>query len=307
MKFTKPARLTAGICAALTASIVVIACAGTSSFKVDVAVAGQEGHAEFKRDSSGHKVKITNSTGESMDVSFRDADGKQVGSTTTGVPSGSSVDVPNGATEVVVSTPATPPPPSPSGGSGGMAEIGGNSALALQQVGVQQRVAAQQLATYRIRVAPLVADEDGSARLSNVSLDCNILAPASGWDAHEHGWNLVSPILLAGPGTPVPTNVEIVSFVRVQREKLGARIVAADVGHFTCFTLDWNGQFGYADLAAGHGVQSFATGNGWEVCEAFIPVADFGLPTTLNGGFLTMANTSDAQPQMVSMFVEFFL
>ena len=188
-----------------------------------------------------------------------------------------------------------------------MAEIGGDGALALQQIGVQQRVAAQQLTTYRIRVAPLVADEDGSARLSNVSLDCNILAPVSGWDAQKDGWNLLSPILLAGPGTPVPTNVEIVSFVRVEREKLGARIVAADLGHFTGFTLDWNGQFGYADLAAGHGVQSFAIGSGWEVCEAFIPLADFGLPTTLNGGFLTLSNTSDSQPQQVSMFVEFFL
>lgn len=300
-----PTRLAGGLCAALVASLIVIACAGTSSFKVDVAVAGQEGHAEFKHDSSGHKVKITNSSGEAMDVSFRDENGNQVGTTTTGVPSGSSVDVPAGATEVVVSTPATPPPPS--GGSGGMAEIGEDGAFAAQQVGAQQRATPQQLRTYRIRVAPLVADEDGSARLANVSFDCNVLAPVNGWDAQVDGWKLVSPILLAGPGTPVPSNVEIVTFVRAQREKLGMRIVAADVGHFTAFTLDWNGQFGYADLAAGHGVQSFATGNGWEVCEAFIPLADFGLPTTLNGGFLTMANTSDAQPQQVSMSVEFFL
>jgi hypothetical protein len=298
-------RLAGGLCAALCASLIVIACTGTTSFRVGANIAGQEGSAEFNHDSSTRKVKITNSTGEPMDVGFRDANGNPVGGTTTGVPSGGSVDVPAGATEVVVTTPATPP----SGGTGGhMAEIGdGNGAFAAQQVGAHQRAVPAQLRTYRIRVAPLVADEDGSARLANVSFDCNVLAPVAGWDAQQEGWALISPILLAGPGTPVPSNVEIVSFVCAQREKLGMRIVAADVGHFTAFTLDWNGQFGYADLAAGHGVQSFATGNGWEVCEAFIPLADFGLPTTLNGGFLTLANTSDSQPQMVSMFVEFFL
>src|SRR5205085_1733611 len=44
MYFTKPTRLMAGLCAALTTSLVVAACAGASSFKVDVSVAGQEGH-----------------------------------------------------------------------------------------------------------------------------------------------------------------------------------------------------------------------------------------------------------------------
>ena len=304
MNFTNPTRLAGGLCVALTASLVIVACAGESSFRVDVAVAGQEGHAEFRHDSSGHKVKITNGTGEPMDVGFRDANGNPVGSTTTGVPSGGSVDVPAGATEVVVTTPATPP----SGGTGGhMAEIGAtDGAFASQQIGAQQRVAAQQLRTYRLRVAPLVVDENGSDRLANVTFDCNILAPVNGWDAQADGWKLVSPILFAGPGTPVPINVDLLSFVRVQREKLGARIVAADLGHFTAFQLDWNGTFAYADLFAGHGVNSFALGNGWEVCEAFIPLADFGLPTSLNEGTITMANSGDAQPQQVSIGVEFF-
>lgn len=304
MKVTLPTRLAGGLCAALAASLVIIACAGTSSFKVDVAVAGQEGHAEFRHDSAGHKVKITNATGEAMDVSFRDANGNQVGTTSHGVASGGSVDVPAGATEVVVTTPATPPP---SGGSTGgkIAEIGGDAEFAAQQFS-PQRAAAQPLTTYRIRVAPLVPDEDGTAQLANITLDCNVLAPAKGWDAQKDGWNLVAPILLAGPGTPIPSNVDIVSFVRVQREKLGARIVAADFGHFTDFRLTWNGAYGYADLAAGHGVTKFAPGNGWEVCETFVPIADFDLPTNLNGGTLTLANTGDPQPQVVEMLVQFF-
>ncbi len=271
MKSTFPTRLAGGLCAALTASLVIIACAGTTSFRVGANIAGAEGTAEFHHDSSTRKVRITNGTGEAMDVSFRDANGNPVGSTSHGVASGGSVDVPAGATEVVVSTPATPPPPT--GGTGGhMAEI----------------------------------DEDGNDRFGGVSFDCNVLAPAIGWDAQTDGWNLVSPILFAGPGTPVPTNVDVVSFVRVKREKLGARIVAADLGRFTNFQLDWNGVYAYADLAAGHGVNAFSVANGWGVCEAFIPLADFDLPTNLNGGTITMANTGDPQPQQVSTFVRFF-
>lgn len=304
MQLTLPTRLAGGLCAALAASLVIIACAGTSSFKVDVAVAGQEGHAEFRHDSAGHKVKITNATGEPMDVSFRDANGNQVGTTSHGVASGESVDVPAGATEVVVSTPAATPPPS--GGTGGhMAEIGGDFEFAAQQLS-PQRAVAQPLQSYRIRVAPLAPDEDGTAQFANVTFDCNVLAPVKGWDAQKDGWNLIAPILLAGPGTPIPASVEIVSFVRVQREKLGARIVAADFGHFTDFRLTWNGTYGYADLAAGHGVSKFAPGNGWEVCETFVPIADFAAPTDLNGGTLTMANTSDPQSQQVELFVQFF-
>jgi hypothetical protein len=304
MKFTKSTRLAGGLCAALTASLVIVACAGTTTFRVGANLAGQEGSAEFHHDSEGRKVRITNSTGEPMDVGFKDANGNPVGGTSHGVPSGGSVDVPAGATEVVVTTPATPPPPS--GGAGGMAEIGEDGAFAAQQPGAHQRVAAQQLRTYRIRVAPLVVDEDGSDRFANTTFDCNVLAPASGWDAQIDGWKLVSPILFAGPGTPVPTNVDVVSFVRVQREKLGARIVAADLGRFTSFQLDWNGTYAYADLQAGHGVNAFTVANGWGVCEAFIPLADFDLPTNLNGGTLTMANTGDPQAQQVSMSVEFF-
>lgn len=303
MKVTIPTRLAGGLCAALTASLVIIACAGTTSFRVGANIAGQEGSAEFSHDSSTRKVRITNSTGEPMDVGFKDANGNPVGGTSHGVPSGGTVDVPAGATEVVVSTPATPPPPT--GGTGGMADLGEDGAFATQQIGAQRAVA-QQLRTYRIRVAPLVVDEDGSDRFANVSFDCNVLAAASGWDAQTDGWNLVSPILFAGPGTPVPANVDIVSFVRVQREKLGARIVAADLGRFTNFQLDWNGVYGYADLAAGHGVNAFAVANGWGVAEAFIPLADFDLPTNLNGGTLTIANTGDPQPQQVSTFVQFF-
>lgn len=303
MQLTLPTHLTGGLCVALAATIAIAACAGTSSFKVDVAVAGQEGHAEFRHDSAGHKVRITNAGGEAMDVSFRDANGNPVGSTSHGVASGGSVDVPAGATEVVVSTPATPPPPS--GGTGGMADLGEGGTFAAQQIGAQRAVA-QQLRTYRIRVAPLAPDEDGTAQLANVTFDCNVLAPIKGWDAQRDGWNLIAPILLAGPGTPIPANVEIVSFVRVQREKLGARIVAADFGHFTDFRLTWNGTYGYADLAAGHGVSKFAPGNGWEVCETFVPIADFAAPTDLNGGTLTMANTSDPQSQQVELFVQFF-
>lgn len=284
-------------------ALLVIACAGTTSFKVDVTAAGQEGHAEFRHDSAGHKVKITNSTGEAMDVSFRDADGNQVGTTSRGVASGSSINVPAGATEVVVSTPATPPPPS--SGSGGMAETEDDAAVAARPC-ILERVVANPRRPYRIRVAPLEPVVDRAVPLANVSFDCNVLAPASGWDAHRDGWSLIGPILLAGPGTPIPNEVEIVSFVRVQREKLGARILAGDIGHFTDFRLTWNGTFGYADLAAGHGVTRYAPGNGWEVCETFVPIADFDVPTHPNGGALTLANTSDPQPQLVEMAVRFF-
>lgn len=54
-------------------------------------------------------------------------------------------------------------------------------------------------------------------------------------------------------------------------------------------------------------MQTYALGNGWEVAETFIPLADFDLPTSLNGGALTTFNTGDPQPQQLSFFAEFFL
>lgn len=85
----------------------------------------------------------------------------------------------------------------------------------------------------------------------------------------------VLPILLGGPGTPVPTHVEVVYFCQTLPDGFGARLRFADTASFAEFRLDWNGTMGYAELASGHNLISYAAGNGWKVLEVPIPAADF--------------------------------
>jgi len=93
-------------------------------------------------------------------------------------------------------------------------------------------------------------------------------------NAGDSAWDEVLPILTGGPGTPVPPKVNVISFSQTIPETLGARLIAADTASFTEFRLDWNGTYGYADLASGTNVIQYDAPNGWNVVETFISAMD---------------------------------
>lgn len=88
-------------------------------------------------------------------------------------------------------------------------------------------------------------------------------------------WNEILPILIGGPGTPVPGNVEVISFTQIVPDTLGARMLVADTHPFTEFRLDLNGTFGYADLASSTNVLQYGAPNNWSVVETFLSAIDF--------------------------------
>jgi hypothetical protein len=93
-------------------------------------------------------------------------------------------------------------------------------------------------------------------------------------NAGASAWDEILPILIGGPGTPVPSNVEVISFTQTLPETLGARMIVADTNAFTEFRLDWNGVYGYANLATGTNLVRYNAGNNWRVLETFISAID---------------------------------
>lgn len=93
-------------------------------------------------------------------------------------------------------------------------------------------------------------------------------------NAGSSTWDEILPILVGGPGTPIPPGVEVISFTQTIPDTFGARMIAADTAPFAEFRLDWNGTHGYADLASRTNVVQYAAPNGWSVVEAFVSALD---------------------------------
>jgi hypothetical protein len=86
-------------------------------------------------------------------------------------------------------------------------------------------------------------------------------------------WSDVLPILIGGPGTPVPPNVDVLEFTQLLPETFGARVRAADTEPFVDFAVDWNGRR-IADLASGTNALQYAVPNHWSVVESVVGVLD---------------------------------
>lgn len=115
---------------------------------------------------------------------------------------------------------------------------------------------------------PLVFDYADGGLLKNVAYHFRVR------NAGSSAWDEIFPILVRGPGAPVPPEVEVLSFTQTLPTPFGARVLAADTDVFTEFRLDWNGRVGYADLAQGINTLQYAAPNHWNVVEAFIGALD---------------------------------
>lgn len=131
---------------------------------------------------------------------------------------------------------------------------------------------------------PVELDWSGSSPFKNAAYHFRVR------NAGSSALDEVLPILLGGPGTPVPTHVEVVYFCQTLPDGFGARLRWADTASFAEFRLDWNGTVGYAELASAHNLISYAAGNGWKVLEVAIPATDF-LPIGESNQAMTTSRT----------------
>jgi len=138
---------------------------------------------------------------------------------------------------------------------------------------------------------PIVFDANDGGRYSNAIYHFRVNV-TGGSDAFQ----LIEPILLGGPGTPVPGNVEIVSFTQfLPNASGGMQVRAADTAPFRMFQLEWNKEPGYADLATQTNVVVSNPGNGWEVVEATVDAADIHGFGFVNRGETIRMTVEDAQ------------
>ena len=188
--------------------------------------------------------------GKCIKIAFLNARKEPIGAITTNVPG--EFPIPAGTTDFTLETVDCPPAP-------GAGPVGATPGARSHQLVSQ---------TVEISGAPLVFDEADGGMFKNAVYHFRVTSP------NGSAWNDVLPLLLGGPGTPVPSNVEVLYFSQTIPDPLGARLRVADTQAFTKFRLDWNGTYGYADLASGTNVIQYGAGNNWSVVETFIPGHD---------------------------------
>lgn len=249
-----------GLCAAIG-----IACAGTGTA---VEVKGPGIGITVK-----HNVaKFTGSLppGKCLKVDFLDANGNPTGSATVALPG-----------QCVI----------PAHSASGNLSIVDCPSVGSGPSGVAQRRSGPSQDIVDLFGFPVVLDTNDGGRYSNAIYHFRVDVTTGG-DA----FSTIEPILLGGPGTPVPDNVDVVSFTQFVPDDAGGMLVrAADEAPFRTFRLDWNTHDAYADLATGTNVVVSHPGNGWEVVEATVGAADILGLGSANTGETTRATFEDAE------------
>ncbi len=92
---------------------------------------------------------------------------------------------------------------------------------------------------------------------------------------------MIQPILAAGPGTAVPTQVDILYFAELVPTASGATIRSAVRSPIVNLRLDWNGTDGFSDLATGANATPFTLANGWSAVDSYIDDSD--VDTSIGG------------------------
>ncbi len=263
----------------------VVACKATLGLEASATIAGQQAQVKISYD--GRDVNAERlPANERTDVKFFDAKGKSLEPGATGVGQGQKVPVPQGASycEVSGASGATSctgcTPPAGGGGGGGMAERHEQpDAIAVAGSGPQglsKHVPVPVLAKW-VYVFTLDADIDGRSVWGNVSGSFTLQGNPDAAQIHQQ----IEAILLGGHGTPVPSGVNVDTFVRILPEALGGRMFIADkTAAFTAMTMSWNDN-AYATLGGGN-TSMYAAPNGWQVIEILIPLKDFNI--TASGG-----------------------
>jgi hypothetical protein len=122
-----------------------------------------------------------------------------------------------------------------------------------------------------IKVLTLDGDFDGSTAWSNVSASFVV---QGNLDAAQLAGRIAG-ILFSGPGTAVPSDVTVLTYVRMDPEVLGARLFVADKSQaFSAMSMTWN-SVNYASLGWNSNV--YTAPHGWKVCEVFVPLTDINI------------------------------
>ena len=272
MKVLTPSRVAGGVVLAAGASVLVFACSTPMSGEINVQGAGLSAHGSVSTNGGSVNLGGGLPPGKCLKVEFRGADGGLLGTTTAHVPG--SMQVPAGTTnasEHVVDCPDNLVP-APSGSGGVRSQHPYEFAPWIDVMG-----------------SPIMPDLVDGGIYKNAVYHFRVQV-----NPGVDPFSRIEPILLGGPGTPVPPDVQVVSFTQLIPEASGARMVVGATAAFDQFALDWNGQSGYANLATGTNVVEFDAGNDWHVIESVIAVQDFNaLPGQPNSGTTVRKTVAD--------------
>jgi hypothetical protein len=198
--------------------------------------------------------------GKCLKITYRGREGEVTGTDTVSVPGSSQI--PAGSTTQSFEVVDCRPP-----------EEGGSGEAPLQAMSPATRLTAlpgiePQPTVVFVFGSPIVLDTVDGGIYRNAVYGFRVE------NAGSSAWDEILPVLVGGPGTPIPPGVEVISFTQTIPDRLGARMIAADTAPFAEFRLDWNGTHGYADLASGTNVVQYAAPNGWSVVETFVSALD---------------------------------
>jgi hypothetical protein len=266
---------------AAVSGAIIAACSSPSTTDFDVTWLGM--HAKITINSAGHpELQVAGSLpqGKCLKVEYRGADGASLGTDTMHIPGSSQV--PSGSVSQSFSI-VDCPPPSGSPSSGGAGAHTGRPVVADAWVDISG-----------FPVLPNLVD---GGIYKNAMYHFRVKS-MPGVDPFSQ----IEPILLGGPGTVVPPDVEVVSFTQFIPDALGGRLLVGDTDAFDEFRLDWNGQHGYADLATGTNAVQHTVGSQWHVVESVIPLQDFHvLVGETNHGLTHRKTIADAGPSDIDV------
>jgi hypothetical protein len=86
--------------------------------------------------------------------------------------------------------------------------------------------------------------------------------------------DLLRPVLIAGPGSPVPATIDIAFFAESEFASNGGILRVAVREPIMSLRLDWNGIAGFGDLRAGVNAYAHALPNGWYAVESLVGSSD---------------------------------
>jgi hypothetical protein len=256
--------------------------AGCGSLEIGARGKGFGVEFEIYVNAQGKKeAKLTGSlpAGLCLKVTFLDADGAPLGSTTTEVPG--TVEVPDGTKGFGVefidcrATAGTP-----------MASVGASISAGSHQVAPTQ--------WHEFNYWSIDPDFSGFNPWSNTTAAVRLHLPA-GVDPLD----AFLAILAAGPAAAVGPEVQIDYFAQMVPAPDGARLLVADDEPIVSFDLEWNGNPDYADLASSN-VTQYGTGSGWSIVQTLIPAQDFSTGQfAWNGGTISVQSASSPEPVTV--------
>ncbi len=266
-----------GAIAALGA-LIVWACSAVPHVDAEISAGPFGAHVVLGPD--GQKtVQVEGPVGTCIKLVYSGADGAEIRSEVLRLPEGSQV--PPGTVRVNFDLVPCPEPPEPQAPGLGASPLGAGRAIALTT-------------WHDVYSYPI---EFGAGSLSGAICHARVWCGAS-----QDPSAILRPVLLAGPGSAVPPNVQILLFADSIETPLGATMRVSARQPILEMNLNWNGDAGFADLATGVNAVSGVLANGWFTTEFFIAETDVDQTVgTWNRAVLTFATLGQPQAQQTSV------